>query len=98
MARPAHPIGLSGPVAQHARLPLTASAGRLERSMRTLRQVDPAAIFGLAVVVVFLVAAAFAPLIEPRDPLAQDIALRLKAPGFIDPRSGARFWLGSDGL
>ena len=38
-----------------------------------------------------------APMIEPRDPLAQDVARRLKPPGFVDPRAGA-FWLGTDGL
>lgn len=98
MARPAHPIGLSGPIAHHARLPFTTSPGRVQRSVRALRRVDPAAAVGLCLVALFILVAIFAPLIEPRDPLAQDISLRLKAPGFVDPRSGARFWLGTDGL
>ena len=68
------------------------------RSILALRRVDPTAAFALTIVGLFVVAAVFAPLIEPRDPLAQEIALRLKAPGFVDPRSGARFWLGTDGL
>ena len=66
--------------------------------MRALRRVDPAALFGFAIVTLFVTAAALAPLIEPRDPLAQDLALRLKQPGFLDARSGMRFWLGTDGL
>ena len=98
MARPAHPIGLSGPIAQHARLPFTTSTGRVQRSIRVLRRMDPAAVFGVCVVAVFILAAVFAPVIEPRDPLTQDLSMRLKAPGFIDPRTGARFWLGTDGL
>jgi peptide/nickel transport system permease protein len=48
-------------------------------------------------VVCFVAAAALAPFIAPHDPLAQDLARRLKPPGFIDPRSGT-FWLGTDGL
>src|SRR5438105_8941118 len=63
-----------------------------------VRHVDAAAWVGLVLVTVFVVAAALAPVIEPRDPQAQDIALRLKPPGFFDPRSGARFFLGTDGL
>ncbi len=47
---------------------------------------------------VFVVVAACAPLIEPHDPQAQDIARRLKPPGFVDARTGAVFWLGTDGL
>ena len=94
MARPAHPIGLSGPIAHHARLPFTTSNGRVRRSMLAIRRVDPAAAFGLCTVGVFVLAAILAPVIEPHDPLAQDISLRLKSPGFIDPHSGARFWLG----
>jgi peptide/nickel transport system permease protein len=46
---------------------------------------------------VFVLAALLAPLIEPHDPLAQDIARRLKPPGYVDPRAG-HFWLGTDGL
>jgi peptide/nickel transport system permease protein len=46
---------------------------------------------------VVVATALFAPLIEPRDPLTQDIARRLKPPGYVDPRAGS-FWLGTDGL
>jgi peptide/nickel transport system permease protein len=74
------------------------SNGRVRRSMLAIRRVDPAAAFGLCTVGVFVLAAILAPIIEPHDPLAQDISLRLKAPGFIDPHTGARFWLGTDGL
>jgi peptide/nickel transport system permease protein len=46
----------------------------------------------------FVLVAVFAPLIEPHDPQAQDIARRLKPPGYFDPLSGTIFWLGTDGL
>ena len=98
MARPAHPVGLSGPVARDARLPFTSHRAPLDRSLHALRQLDLPAVFGLAVVALFVLAAAFAPLIEPQDPLAQSLASRLKPPGFLDPRSGVYYWLGTDGL
>jgi peptide/nickel transport system permease protein len=98
MARPAHPVGLSGPVARNAHLSFRTQASGFERSVHALLRVDPAAVLGLAIVVVFVLVALFAPLIEPRDPLAQDLALRLKPPGFFDPRSATHFWLGTDGL
>jgi peptide/nickel transport system permease protein len=66
--------------------------------LRLVKRLDAAGILGLTLVAVFILAAALAPLVEPRDPLAQDIAVRLKAPGFLDPRTGVRFWLGTDGL
>jgi peptide/nickel transport system permease protein len=98
MARPAYSLGLSWPVVRPARLPSGTRLRRLERWKGVWRQLDLAAAVGFGIVGVFILAAALAPLIEPRDPLAQDIALRLKAPGFFDPRSGAHFWLGTDGL
>jgi peptide/nickel transport system permease protein len=58
---------------------------------------DMSANVGLVLVGLFVLAAIFAPLIEPHDPLAQDVARRLKPPGFVDPRAGS-FWLGTDGL
>jgi peptide/nickel transport system permease protein len=98
MARPAHPVGLSGPVARDAHLPFRGHVSAVDRSVHALGRADPAAIFGLTIVTLFVLAAALAPLIEPHDPLAQDISLRLKPPGFVDPRSATRFWLGTDGL
>jgi peptide/nickel transport system permease protein len=59
---------------------------------------DAAALVGLLLVSVFVVAAALAPLLEPNDPQAQDIARRLKPPGYVDAQSGVVFWLGTDGL
>jgi peptide/nickel transport system permease protein len=50
------------------------------------------------VVILFVIAGICAPLLEPRDPLAQNIALRLKPPGFVDPRTATHYWLGTDGL
>jgi peptide/nickel transport system permease protein len=52
---------------------------------------------GFGLVALFLALALVGPLIEPHDPLAQDVARRLKPPGYVDPRVGP-FWLGTDGL
>jgi peptide/nickel transport system permease protein len=60
-------------------------------------RLDGAAVVGLVLLTVFVVAAVFAPLLAPHDPLAQDVARRLKPPGYVDPSAG-RFWLGTDGL
>jgi peptide/nickel transport system permease protein len=98
MARPAHPVGLSGPVARDARLPFRGRASSLERSVDAVHHMDPAALFGFIIIGLFVIAAVLAPVIEPRDPLAQDLASRLKPPGFVDPQSGSRLWLGTDGL
>jgi peptide/nickel transport system permease protein len=62
-----------------------------------MRGHDPAFALGLMLVLLFVATAALAPVIAPHDPLAQDLARRLKPPGYVDPRSGA-FWLGTDGL
>jgi peptide/nickel transport system permease protein len=52
---------------------------------------------GFTLVALFLALAILGPLIQPHDPLAQDVARRLKPPGYVDPRAGP-FWLGTDGL
>jgi peptide/nickel transport system permease protein len=63
-----------------------------------VRRLDAAGLVGLLLVSAFVLAAALAPLIEPHDPLAQDVARRLKPPGYLDVKTGATFWLGTDGL
>jgi peptide/nickel transport system permease protein len=100
MARPAHPLSLSGPLAPNARLRTShvASPRRVIPRIRALQRLDPAATVGLVIVTLFVIAGICAPLIEPRDPLAQDITLRLKPPGFVDPRTATHYWLGTDGL
>jgi peptide/nickel transport system permease protein len=55
------------------------------------------ALFGLAVVVIVLLAATFAPLVSPFDPLEQDINQRLKEPGWRNP-AGQAHPLGTDHL
>jgi peptide/nickel transport system permease protein len=65
--------------------------------LSSLRHPDLAACIGLTFVGFFVLAALLAPIIEPHDPLAQDVARRLKPPGYVDPRAGP-FWLGTDGL
>jgi len=98
MARPAHPVGLSGPVARDARLPFRTHPAALDRSLDVLHDLDASAMFSLGVVALFVLAAGIGPLLEPRDPLAQDLALRLKPPLYVDAASGMHFWLGTDGL
>jgi peptide/nickel transport system permease protein len=67
------------------------------RHTLSLRRVDGVACLGLCLIGLFVIAALFAPWLEPHDPLAQDVARRLKPPGYVDPRAGP-FWLGTDGL
>ncbi|MBV9329638.1 MAG: ABC transporter permease [Chloroflexi bacterium] len=98
MARPAYSIGLSAPTAPAVRPRASRVASPRRFSLAAFQRLDPAASFGLIVVTLFIVVGICAPLIEPHDPLAQDITLRLKPPGFVDPRSATRFWLGTDGL
>jgi peptide/nickel transport system permease protein len=53
-------------------------------------------VIGLAIVLAIVAAAVGAPLLAARDPLAQELTLRLRPPAFLDARSP--FMLGSDGL
>ena len=55
------------------------------------------ALFGMLVVAVVLLTAAFAPVISPFDPLAQDISQRLREPGWHDAQ-GRTHLLGTDHL
>ncbi|RBY94000.1 ABC transporter permease [Blastococcus sp. TBT05-19] len=64
-------------------------------AFRRLRR-NPVAIIGAVIVVVFLVVAAFAPLLAPRDPLAQSLLSQIR-PGFI-PGAQEGFPLGVDNL
>jgi len=82
-------------------VPLVAPPGPERRSAThwqgVWRRLDGAALLGLSLVGLFVAAALFAPIVAPHDPLAQDVARRLKPPGFVDPSAG-RFLLGTDGL
>jgi peptide/nickel transport system permease protein len=53
---------------------------------------------GLLIMSTVVSLAVFADRIAPRSPTAQQILLRLKPPGFVDPRSGKVAWLGTDHL
>src|SRR5215210_8380889 len=64
-------------------------------AIRRLRR-DPVAIAGAIIVVLFLLVALFAPLLAPRDPLAQTLLGQVR-PGFI-PGSQEGFPLGVDNL
>jgi peptide/nickel transport system permease protein len=56
------------------------------------------ALLGAAIVVAVVGTAVLADRMAPRPPRAQQIVLRLKPPGFVDPRTGERLWLGTDHL
>ncbi|HVQ77101.1 MAG TPA: ABC transporter permease [Candidatus Binatia bacterium] len=56
------------------------------------------AVVGLVVMATVTGLALFADQMAPRSPTSQQILLRLKPPGFTDPRSGAVAWLGTDHL
>lgn len=60
--------------------PLVAPKGGSLRHLRRLLG-RPTAIFALALIALFLLAAAFAPLLAPADPNAQSLAARLAPPG-----------------
>jgi peptide/nickel transport system permease protein len=89
-ATPPHPVARAVPA-------WTAPSG-WSRHLHLFDGLDTAAVAGLVLVGVFALAAAFAPLIEPHNPQAQDIARRLKPPGYFDPQTASSFWLGTDGL
>jgi peptide/nickel transport system permease protein len=61
-------------------------APRWQRARRS-----PAAILGAAILLLLVLMAIFAPWLAPKDPLQQDIAMRLRPPG-------AGHWLGTDTL
>jgi peptide/nickel transport system permease protein len=73
------------------------SYGRWSSVRGWFKRLDAAAAVGLTLTLAFVLAALLAPLLMPHDPLAQDVSLRLKPPGFTDPRTGA-YLLGTDGL
>jgi peptide/nickel transport system permease protein len=56
------------------------------------------ALLGLAIILAVVVLATLAEKLAPRSPVSLQIPLRLKPPGFIDPRSGQTMWLGTDHL
>jgi peptide/nickel transport system permease protein len=89
----APPASAADRVARHPR----SHQRRVWLPLRWLRRLDAAAFVGLSLTLIFVVAAILAPLLTPHDPLAQDVARRLKPPGFADPRSGI-YLLGTDGL
>jgi peptide/nickel transport system permease protein len=64
-------------------------------AFRRLRR-DPVAIAGAIIVVVFLLVAAFAPLLAPRDPLAQTLLSEIRPGSIPGPQDG--FPLGVDQL
>ena len=56
------------------------------------------AVIGLAIMATVAGLALAAERIAPRSPTAQQVLLRLRPPGFKDPRSGRVAWLGTDHL
>jgi peptide/nickel transport system permease protein len=90
---PVHP-------AATAVVPLTPARPRTERDWVTLARRlvrRRTALFGMLVVAAVLLAALFAPLVAPFDPLEQDIGQRLREPGWQDTR-GRVHPLGTDHL
>jgi peptide/nickel transport system permease protein len=68
----------------------------LRRVLRELFR-NRAALAGLAILLVVAASAAFAPAVAPRDPIAQEITLRLKPPGWT-AEDGRMYLLGTDHL
>jgi peptide/nickel transport system permease protein len=67
-----------------------ARLGQFYRQWLALKR-NPLTVLGLAIVVALLLVAAFAPLIAPFDPLAQNLARRLQPPSSVN-------WFGTDSL
>jgi peptide/nickel transport system permease protein len=53
---------------------------------------------GLLILLAVVLTALLGEVLAPRSPVAQQIRLRLKPPGFVDARSGQTLWLGTDHL
>jgi peptide/nickel transport system permease protein len=70
--------------------PLQARLGQAYSSWRVF-SANPMAVLGLAVVLLLVLVAAFAPWLAPQSPIAQDLAQRLRAPS-------TAHWLGTDEL
>jgi peptide/nickel transport system permease protein len=71
--------------------------GSPQRAWRRLAR-HRLALLGLVIILAVLALAVLAESLAPRSPVALQIALRLKPPGFVDPRSGRTMWLGTDHL
>jgi peptide/nickel transport system permease protein len=69
------------------------TSGRVRRFWR-----HRLAVIGLLIMISVAGLALAADYVAPRSPTAQQILLRLKPPGFQDPRSGKVAWLGTDHL
>jgi peptide/nickel transport system permease protein len=70
--------------------PLQARLGQAYSSWRAFRA-NPMALVGLAIILLLILVAAFAPLLAPQSPIVQDLAQRLQPPS-------TAHWLGTDEL
>ncbi len=70
--------------------PLQARLGQAYSSWQAFRA-NPMALVGLAIILLLILVATFAPLIAPQSPIAQDLAQRLQPPS-------TAHWLGTDEL
>jgi peptide/nickel transport system permease protein len=68
-----------------------------DRRPRHAPWIAPSGVLGIALVSVFVLVALGAPVLEPHDPLAQELTGRLKPPGYVDA-SGGVYLLGTDTL
>jgi len=66
---------------------------RVVRAIGLIRE-SPVGMIGVAIVIAWILAAIFAPLLAPFDPNAT--ILPFQRPGAVDPATGKTFWLGTD--
>jgi ABC-type dipeptide/oligopeptide/nickel transport system permease subunit len=78
-------------------VPVALPRRRLPVPRRPLSLRGVLALCGAVALAVEITVAVGAPLVVPASPLAQDLASRLKPPGWVDA-SGTRHWLGTDTL
>lgn len=55
-------------------------------------------VIGVVLIILIILVSVAAPVIAPQDPNAQNLAMRLNPPGFVNPSNGQKFVLGTDQL
>ncbi len=63
--------------------------------MAWAKRLTPSGAIGLAIMLLLILMAVFAPWVSPHDPYEQDLTQRLKPPLTVSP-GGERYWLGTD--
>lgn len=71
---------------------------RESKLVNKIKNLDGTMIFAVGLILIIVIMAVFAPLLAPHDPNYQNLTMRLKAPGFVNPEDGSMYLLGTDQL